>query len=51
LNDLAASCLAGTFTRPCTTGELQEITKTIRRVLRSKDRLGGTSSGHGAAAG
>ncbi|NOT30386.1 MAG: hypothetical protein HOP15_08055 [Planctomycetes bacterium] len=37
--DLLADCVAGTFPRPCTDGEMDDITKTIGRLLDSKDRL------------
>lgn len=39
LNDLLADCMAGTFARPCTDAEREDIGNAIERVLDSKDRM------------
>jgi hypothetical protein len=44
LTKLLDKCITGNYSRPCTPTEMDQINKAMRRVVRSKDRLGEFSS-------
>lgn len=43
LTDLLAKCLLGTFQRPCTQEEMEDVLDAIEEVLERKERMGGAN--------
>jgi len=49
LGDLLESCVSGTFPRPCTDSEIEDIVEAMERVLRRKEKVADSPTPSGPA--